>query len=666
MCRTLWKSLLVSPAVLGTTLVVVSAALADETPQVNPVTKAQTDSTSTRVAAQKSEPAVRDIKAQAPAAVKLLRGKHDPSKPEVSAANQVASTLPSKPQSAHTNVAATPAPVPSGNLSAPDFSKEEEINSESSEPGADEQMEQVTNVSQLRDVRPGDWAYEALRELVERYGCIAGYPDSTYRGNRAMTRYEFAAGLRACLNQIEKLIAASTTNFSSKQDLATLQRLTDEFGTELAKLRGRVDGLEARTAELEANQFSTTTKLNAEAIFAVAGVANGDNASRQRIPRQTVVGDRVRLNFDTSFTGKDLLRTRIQALNLDAFSSNSTLVPEGDLRFAGGTFAKGNNNTAVIDALLYQFPIGKSTTVVVEVNNGQPDDYTNTVNPYFDNDGASGALSNFGTRNPIYDLINGGGLGLRQQLGNKLELSLGYIATSPTIASPERGNGLFNGPYGGIGQLTIKPNDKLTFGLTYIHSYNNDLTAGSQRANLRSYLAFLSNAVPPTGSSAGSTQPAAGLAAFGGNPNNDLPVSSNAYGVEASFQLSPRFVLNGWVGYTATRILKSISTGDVTLNRGDLSILNYAVNLAFPDLGKKGNLAGIIFGMEPKVTGVSRSIRESVGKDRDTSFHVEGFYQYAVTENIAITPGLIWLTAPNHDSRNASDLIGVIRTTFTF
>ncbi|HBB32401.1 MAG TPA: hypothetical protein DC064_11540, partial [Cyanobacteria bacterium UBA9273] len=44
---------------------------------------------------------------------------------------------------------------------------------------------------------PGDWAYEALRSLVERYGCIAGYPDGTFRGNRAMTRYEFAAGLNA-------------------------------------------------------------------------------------------------------------------------------------------------------------------------------------------------------------------------------------------------------------------------------------------------------------------------------------------------------------------------------------------------------------------------------------------------------------------------------------
>ncbi|MBY5285459.1 iron uptake porin, partial [Anabaena sp. PCC 7938] len=54
---------------------------------------------------------------------------------------------------------------------------------------------QVTSVSQFSDVQPTDWAFQALQSLVERYGCIAGYPNGTYRGNRALTRYEFAAGL---------------------------------------------------------------------------------------------------------------------------------------------------------------------------------------------------------------------------------------------------------------------------------------------------------------------------------------------------------------------------------------------------------------------------------------------------------------------------------------
>jgi len=144
-------------------------------------------------------------------------------------------------------------------------------------------MDQVTSVSQLSDVKPTDWAFQALQSLVERYACIAGYPDGTYRGNRAMTRYEFAAGLNACLDQVTKLISSSTANLATKEDLATIQKLQEEFAAELATLRGRVDALEARTSELEANQFSTTTKLSGEVVFALTDVLAGDNV-RTRLP----------------------------------------------------------------------------------------------------------------------------------------------------------------------------------------------------------------------------------------------------------------------------------------------------------------------------------------------------------------------------------------------
>ena len=121
-------------------------------------------------------------------------------------------------------------------------------------------MEAVTSVSQLSDVKPTDWAFQALQSLVERYGCIAGYPDKTYRGNRAMTRYEFAAGLNSCMDRVNDLIAASTADMVKKEDLATLRKLQEQFAAELATLRGRVDGLESKVATLEKQQFSTTTK----------------------------------------------------------------------------------------------------------------------------------------------------------------------------------------------------------------------------------------------------------------------------------------------------------------------------------------------------------------------------------------------------------------------
>jgi Carbohydrate-selective porin, OprB family/S-layer homology domain len=487
-------------------------------------------------------------------------------------------------------------------------------------------LAQVTSVSQLSDVKPTDWAFQALQSLVERYGCIAGYPDKTYRGNRALTRYEFAAGLNACLDRVNEIIAAATADLVKKEDLATLQKLQEEFATELATLRGRVDSLEARTATLEKQQFSTTTKLNGEVVFGIAGVVGGDTIDGSEVSKNTIFGDRVRLNLDTSFTGKDLLRTRLQAQNLTPLPADTTgalLTNEGTFRFAG----EGNNEIA-IDALLYQFPLGDKTTVTIEANAGAIDDFTDTLNPFLDGDGGTGALTHFGSRNSIYYLVNGTGIGVRHAFSDKLELSLGYLANDS--ASPASGAGLFNGPYGAIAQVTFKPSEALAVGLTYIHAYNNDFSAngsvGSTLANFRSL---------------------------------GLPFTANAFGVQASFKVSPKLVINGSVGYT------NADSRDAVFD-GDFDIWNWQVGLALPDLGKKGNLAGLIVGMEPKVTGSSGLLGATFGEDDDTSLHIEGFYQYALTDRIAITPGIVWITAPNHNNANSDIVIGTIRTTFTF
>ncbi|MHC5934078.1 iron uptake porin [Nostoc sp.] len=487
----------------------------------------------------------------------------------------------------------------------------------------DQTMAQVTSVSQFSDVQPTDWAFQALQSLVERYGCIAGYPNSTYRGNRALTRYEFAAGLNACLDRVNELIATATGDLVKKEDLATLQKLQEDFSAELATLRGRVDSVEVRTAELEANRFSTTTKLNGEVVMAIASVISGNTVNGQKVNQNTVLADRVRLNLDTSFTGQDLLRTRLQATNLDPFSQTATFTPEGDLRFAGGN----NNNAVVIDALLYQFPLGKKTGVTLEANAGAIDDFTNTVNPYLDGDGGTGAVSHFGTRNPIYYLVNGTGIGIKHEFSDNLELSLGYLAND--AANPQLGSGLFNGAYGAMAQLTVKPSNQITLGLTYINAYKNTFFANGSGGSNNANDNILQNA------------------------------SSNSYGIEASFQPSSKFVIGGWAGLTKARVL--------SVTPGDAEIWNYAVTLAFPDLGKKGNIAGIIVGMEPKVTSVSSSLSNAgINKDPDTSYHIEGFYQYQLSDNISITPGVIWLTSPDHNNQNDDIVIGTVRTTFTF
>lgn len=187
---------------------------------------------------------------------------------------------------------------------------------------------QIRSVSELSDVQPNDWAYQALQSLVERYSVIAGYPDATFKGNRPMTRYEFAAGLNAALDKISLFVQARLADKVSKEDLATLQRLQQEFSTELTTLRGRVDTLEVKAASLEANQFSTTTKLTGQAVFAInAGTQSGTDS-----PNATFF-NRTRINLETSFTGKDKLFTQFQAgTGTNGDATTYLQREEGDLR----------------------------------------------------------------------------------------------------------------------------------------------------------------------------------------------------------------------------------------------------------------------------------------------------------------------------------------------
>jgi hypothetical protein len=234
------------------------------------------------------------------------------------------------------------------------------------------EMAQVNSVSQLSDVRPTDWAFQALQSLVERYGCIAGYPESlsgtlrdrTFRGNQALTRYEFAAGLNACLDRVNELIAAGTANLVRKEDLAVLQQLQDQYSAELATLRGRVDTLETRTATLEGQQFSTTTKLGGELVTYLAA-AFGKSAEDAN---DANLGYRLRLDFNTSFSGKDRLRVRLQGTNLRKFDTAAPFgaSPVGratndlsdETRFLATP--QGQNGQVTLNRLQYRFPVGRA------------------------------------------------------------------------------------------------------------------------------------------------------------------------------------------------------------------------------------------------------------------------------------------------------------------
>ncbi len=298
-------------------------------------------------------------------------------------------------------------PVPSDNASFDRTGQDVAINS-AEEPTS---MDQVTSVSQLTDVRPTDWAFQALQSLVERYGCIVGYPNKTFRGQRTLSRYEFAAGLNACLDRINELLGSATGTLVRKEDLETFRRLTDSFSTELAALRGRVGNLEARTAVLEAHQFSTTTKLSGE-LITYLGDAFGKEASDFN---NATVNYRVRLNFDTSFNGSDRLRVRFQSANFNLFNAgnpninNTTDGFGAPQRFATTypaafsdearllpSFASGglNNGAVRIQFLGYDFPVNEQLNLHIHAGETDPTFLgADPVTPF--SDFATGSLSNF-------------------------------------------------------------------------------------------------------------------------------------------------------------------------------------------------------------------------------------------------------------------------------
>ncbi len=492
---------------------------------------------------------------------------------------------------------------------------------------ADDTIEQVTSVSQLRDVRPTDWAFQALQSLVERYGCIAGYPDGTYRGNRAMTRYEFAAGLNACLDRVNELIASATADLVTQEDLATLQRLQEEFQAELATLRGRVDALEARTSELEANQFSTTTKMKGVAWMDLgttfageSGVGTDDDAEGE-----VAFGTRVRLALNTSFSGKDLLRTRLQFGGKQPFATRfeSGLVP------ALFEAYPGNGNNVILNELWYKFPLAKAN-VFVGSRGLEPD----VIVPTQANLSKGYTFSDFYKFNPVSykrPFGTGAGAGFNYDLTSNLNIAAAYLANSfggpDSVDDAGDDNGLTGASNVAFTQLTFTPGDKLTIAGTYSHNYSPDgaVVTGVDRGTL--------NARRP----------------FGGGA--DSATKANNFGLNASYKLSKKLNVSGWAGWSA---VEQIEGND------DADIFTWAVLLGFPDLFKQGNFGTLAFGATPYVTN------SDAAEDDDIPYMLQAAYGFQVSPNITIKPQFLYLMNPNGSDDNDDALVGSILTLFKF
>ena len=508
-------------------------------------------------------------------------------------------------------------------------------------------MSQVTSISELRDVSPTDWAYEALRSLVERYGCIVGYPDRTFRGNRATSRWEFAAGLNACLNTIERLLQENVAVL--REDIEKLKRLAQEFEQELIALGARVSNLEERVAFLEDHQFSTTTKLRGEVLFTFSS-ASGERAidSRQRdaidnfglrderltrrIDDNATLAFRTRLNFDSSFYGKDRLRVRFQ----------SGTIPRWD-RATGTTMARlghdaSNNADVEFDDVYYRFPIGNFRgfvgTSALDIDN-----IFDVGNPFLASSG-TGALSRFMRRNPLlFRGPEGIGAGFDYKFWDDL-FTIRGLYLSADGNSPELGKGLFNGSYSAGGQLSAYPTDNLSLSFTYLLSYFAEDDANVSSSN---------------GSRVAS------------DPFLDAATLRDSYGITGDWRINDTFHLHATGAYALVRAQGFANPANGDDRRGlGADLWTWSAILSAVDVFKEGAVLSVGGGQYVTAERIETLPGDLRVPDKDTPYIIEAQYKYPLNDNILLTPGFYVVINPEGDEDNNSIWVGVLRTTFKF
>ncbi|MBR8840142.1 MAG: carbohydrate porin [Stigonema ocellatum SAG 48.90 = DSM 106950] len=515
----------------------------------------------------------------------------------------------------------------------------------SSDPTADNDdptIGQVNSVSELSDVKPTDWAFQAFQSLVKRYGVILSYPDGTFKGNRSINRYEFAAGISAALESLNQRIGLSTGDFR-RQDLDILKKLQEQFSAELAVLRGRVDNVEAKAEFLKQHQFSPTTVLTGRAQIVLGSVLAGNNVvTKQPAPRVPTLQESVSLRLTSSFNGTDALSVVLGGASITSLGQKGTgLFGTFDGRTADNANVTYPSNTVLLSGIRYRFLPTPNTQVNIYAQSDGASEigFSIPINPYFESNSATGAngISRFSRRALVYNYgDNGGGIAVLQRLSKEFQLGLAY--STPNSNNPAANNGLFQGRYLALAQLLYtSPKKYFRVAATYVNTYSPPSTQGISGTNFGP--AAGSNLVNSTVAGAGTI--------------------GNLYGVQAFYQLNPKFAINGWVSYAAHRYLKN----------GDGRAMDWAVGLAFPDLISQGSVGGVLVGMAPRLISLSKNVDLGAGlgkSDKDLSLHVEAFYQYKVRDNIEITPGLIWVTAPDSDASNPGSLFVWIRTLYRF
>ena len=414
-----------------------------------------------------------------------------------------------------------------------------------------------------------------------------------------------------------------------------LKKLMAEFEKELAILKGRVDGLEAKVGVLEAQQFSTTTKLKGYAAMTLGGVGYSSNnypAAQAKLPNGGALPNAlsfnydVRLDFDTSFTGNDLLRTRLRAGNFgkSAFSGAVTGLTSLETAFQENNTntVGGSPNVVEINRLFYQFPIGSGFTATFGGRVRQDDMLamwpsvypSDTVLDFFTYAGAPGA----------YSLTLGAGAGLWWEQDG-FSISTNYVSANGGNGNPNQATTATTAG-GGIGNTRSQSNFTTQVGY-----------AGNNWGAAVVYN-YSQNTFSPIVTTGLSTS----IAGAALNSSNNLGLSAYWQPSESGWVPS---ISAGW-GIGTVSLLGTNGAGTAA---GNLTYASWSVGLQWDDVLMKGNDFGMGFGQPTMLTR-----QTGTATTQDGNWAWEWWYKFQVTDNISVTPALFYLSRPMGQSTPAT------------
>ena len=443
------------------------------------------------------------------------------------------------------------------------------------------------------NVQPGDWAHQSIKDLANSRGCDVNVSD------KSLTRFEAAAIINSCLGDV-----AEVTNIE--------RSLIDEFSSELALLRGRVDGIEARMNEFEAGSFSDTTTLDGKAVFLIGAVDGNDDLDDGDTER-TSAAYVYQMNLNTSFTGDDNLYVRLKS---GAGWSNFMSKPGNYNNEA----YSGTENALAVDKIWYTLPLGDKVTATIgpRIENyymlaASPSVYKPKVLKAF----------RFGGHGAAFGASTSTGLGLKYEADNG-------FASSITVNS--------KGAQGTNGFLTKQDENKINVMAAYTaDNYHLSATYTTQSNNWDAWHYFSTDSID------GDTTP--GFDADG-------------------------WAIRAWVRPDETgTAIPSVSVGYDTLSFAGTGAANgyteaegYSVAFNWSDMFQADDTIGIAIGQPMRGTkNTTASTKDS------TPFLWEAYYSFRPNDSIEVTPGIFGGSDVRGVSDKQDDIFGaVLSTTFRF